>query len=144
MHYTIFSTENSHRLFVHSMNKYHRVSHLAFTEEGHTHLFNKKGLIAVAHLPCNGDAQVMADQYGGNRTMRLEDKSTNEKPYTAFYFEAWDGNFYQVAHVSTSRDEANAFMLKRDDAALIDSTTITGLTEQYHFIASLVKSKKVA
>lgn len=143
MNYEKLSTENGNCLFVKSMNKLHRISYLAFNEEGHKLLFDKKDLICVAGFPNINDVQAMALRYQGDSKIKLQDKSSEDRPYTGFYIQAYDSNFYQVAGVFTDVDEANQFMALREDAALIDSTNLKHVDKQYHFIACLDKSKKI-
>lgn len=47
MNYLKLTTENRHVLYVKSMSKLHRITHLAFNEVGHTILFKNKDKIAV-------------------------------------------------------------------------------------------------
>ncbi|MDP2565763.1 hypothetical protein [Pseudoalteromonas marina] len=89
----------------------------------------------------NTDTTALALQYSGDTDTRLECKSSENKSFTGFYMQAYDGGYYQIAGIFNDVDEANKFMLQRDDTALIDSTNIKGLENQFHFIASLEKSK---
>lgn len=122
------------------MRKMHQITHFAFDEKAHNHLLKTKDLVCVSTLPCGKDVQLLAYRHGGDRVLKLKDFSTGEKPYTNLYIKAF-GDFYQVAAVFDSVDQANSFMLEREDAALIDSTTLKDVvTEQFHFIASLRKA----
>lgn len=145
MNYSVLTTENGYGLFVKSMNKLHKVTHLAFNEDGHSFLFRNQNLVRVAVFPDNlSDVQAMASQYGGDNTLKLQDKSSEDLTYTNFYIKSFDGHFYQVAGIFKDVDMANKFMESRDDAALIDSTNLKGsLTNQFHFIASYEKSSAV-
>lgn len=141
MKYSKLITENHNYLFVKSMNKIHRITHLAFNEAGHKVLFEKHQLVTVSKLPDIDHVELMAAQYGGDNTFELSDLSTPEQPYLGMYMQAYDGNYYQIAGVFQDIDKANDFMCKRPDTALIDSTKFKALDHQYHFIASLKKSK---
>lgn len=140
MNYAKLTTENSRNaLYANSMGKLHRITHLAFNEEGHNHLFKTKHLIAVSALPNQEGVELLADRYGGDREIILQDLSTVDRPFTNLYIRAC-GSFFQVAAVFSSEKEANALMLQRDDVAIIDSTTLKDVEDQYHFIASYQKA----
>jgi|GEM_PF-1326814 hypothetical protein len=139
-----FVTENGYQLFVRSMGKLHHVTHLAFNEEGHDKLFKTRDLICVAHLPNSASVQVLAAQYGGDRKIQLKNRSTQDKPFSDFYMRTYDGKYFQIAGVFNSVKATNEMLSVRDDTGPIDSTTIKGITEQYHFVASLVESKVTA
>jgi hypothetical protein len=139
MNYEKFASENDNSLFVKSMGKIHHVTHLAFNDQGHKKLFDDKNLIAVALLPLF-ETQLMANRYGGDTTLKLDDKGVTGQPYTDMYMKVDDGKYFQIAAVFTDVDAANSFMLKWSDTALLDSSTLKGVDEQYHFIASVKKS----
>ena len=143
MNYVKFITHTNNSLFVQSMSKLHKVSHLAFNDEGHKALFDKKMLVCVAHLPNTHDVQVMAQRYDGDKTTVLENKSSEGKSFSQFYIKAFNGKFYQVAAVFNNLHEANQFMLDREDVAIIDSTNFNRHDNQYYFIASFVASKVI-
>ncbi len=141
MNYRVLSTENGYGLFVKSMNKLHKVTHLAFNEDGHDSLFKNHNLVCVALFPGNlNDVQAMSSKYGGDNELKLQDKTCENCTYTNYYMKSFDGNFYQLANIFTDVDMANKFMESREDAALIDSTDFRGTDIQYHFIASFDKS----
>lgn len=141
MNYCKLETENSYTLLVKSMSKLHTITHISFNEIGHNKLYKNKSLIGVATLHQNTDATALALQYSGDTDTKLECKGSENKSFTGFYMQAYDGNYYQIAGIFNDVDEANKFMLNREDTALIDSTKIKGLENQFHFIASLEKSK---
>ncbi len=141
MNHCELKTENSNKLFVKSMSKLHTVTHISFNEIGHNKLYKSKGLIGVATLHQDTDATALALQYSGDTKTQLECKASENKSFTGFYIQSYDGNYFQIAGIFNDVDEANKFMLQREDTAIIDSTKIKGLEKQFHFIASLEKSK---
>lgn len=123
------------------MSKLHTITHISFNEIGHNKLYKDKSLIGVATLHQNTDATALAQQYGGDTDTQLECKDSENKSFTGFYMQADEGKYFQIAGIFNDVDEANKFMLKRDDTAIIDSTNIKGLENQFHFIASQKSSK---
>lgn len=140
MNYLKLTTENRHVLYVKSMSKLHRITHLAFNEVGHTILFKNKDKIAVSTLPGFPEIQLMADLYSGSNKYDLENLSSNSLPFADMYMYTY-GGYFQIAGFFDSVTSANAFLLQRPDTAPLDSTTFKKGDVQLHFICAMKKSR---
>lgn len=138
MNHTKLKTESGHALFVRSMNKLHRVTHLSFNKEGRDKLFNAHSSIAVASMPSHPGVALIAQQFGGEHK-RLTDISTHERTFTNLYMWAC-GHYFQIGSVYNDPNIANEYLRVRTDTAPLDSTTFPKDQKQFHVIASEEKA----
>ena len=124
MTHTKIVTENNFEIFVKSMRKLHKVTHLAFSVDGHNALF-KKDIICVAQVPKIKNVNLMAEMYAGDTQIRLSDLSSMERPFTGMYVKGIGRKYFQVAGVFEDVSAATDFLAERPDTAPIDTVVIS-------------------
>ena len=109
MTHTKIVTENNFEIFVKSMRKVQKVTHLAFSVDGHNALF-KKDIICVAQVPKIKNVNLMAEMYAGDTQIRLSDLSSKERSFTGMYVKGIGRKYFQVAGVFEDVSAANDFL----------------------------------
>lgn len=126
-------------LYACSMRKLHKVTEIALNQEEKDKAL-KKDLITISSLEPLG-ISFLSMLYGIKEPSKnLEELSTDENPFLPFYIKV-DKEFFQVAHIVKTVEEANLVMTERSDVALICSDN-----QGNHYLSSRepLRLKKIA
>ncbi|CAH1598266.1 hypothetical protein IB292_02825 [Vibrio parahaemolyticus] len=113
-------------LYVKSMNKLHKVTHLISDKNCKTgEMFDKKQLVVVSQMPGYPEYNLMADVAGGDSNIQLTtpDEVLEGMPTTGLYIYSM-GKYFQVAFVSRDPESGDRRVrdLPQQNVGLIDST----------------------
>jgi hypothetical protein len=137
MQTTLFNTNNGHQLVARSGSNFSKITHVAFNNVDCTWPKNQH---FTFDLPNSNLVKLMSSYDSGIAGLSLN--INTELPHLDFYIRVYTGQYFQVAGIFTNQDDANQFMLKREDVALIDTVESKEAPFSLYIIASLKESKQ--
>lgn len=129
-----FKTDNGYKMFVCSPAKLSQITDIEFDDTGAGWPTLSPLIVDV---PNTSVVKLIASHLEIDDTpLRISDL-----PFLDFFIRVRTGQYYQVAGIFTNKDDANQFMLKREDVAFIDTVGEKELPFPLYIVASLNVSK---
>lgn len=119
-----FKSENGYTLHARSMRKMHKILAISNDKAERDNLFNAHDMVTVAVIPgLPEEFCLLADTYGGNNSLVIEDQYSDSLPLTFMYLNTPSG-MYQVAAIHTSEKDSQKFQDQRLDTTWMDTLTL--------------------
>ena len=133
-------TENfSNGYYIQSEGNLFKVSELDYANHGVANDDSK----VTSTMPGFPEFRILADREPVNFGFALSDDTKGACSYTNLYVKVDQDKFFQIGDITDSFENANDSMWGNIDLAIIDSTVMEGLKNQFHFLASIEPAKLI-